>query len=117
MHVPSDTMQYMVDTPATPTAAELIREQEKGTHCRAIRSQVGQPNTDFHIDRHGLLVRRSTIDGVVQIIVLTPLRQRVLILAHYPPVARHSEQHQLNDKLRRKLFWTRMADDGYNTVD
>lgn len=36
MHVPPDTPDRIVDSPATPTTAEIIREQAKKTYCRAI---------------------------------------------------------------------------------
>lgn len=45
MHVSFDTPNGMVDILITPTTAEFIRHQANGTCCRAMMSQVVQPNT------------------------------------------------------------------------
>lgn len=48
-------------------------------------SQVEQANTEFHIYHRRLLIRRSIVDGAIQIAEPTPKRQQILTLARYLP--------------------------------
>lgn len=65
MHVFSNTSNGAVDTLTTPPNAKFIREQAKYTYWRALTLQVRLTNIELHIDHHGLLVSRSTIDGAI----------------------------------------------------
>lgn len=117
MHVPSDTLDGMVDTSSTLKIAEFIREQAKDTYCRTTTSQVDQPSAKLHINHYELLVRRSTVDSEIQILVPTPLRQRILTLAHYSRMAEHRGQGQVFDTLGREFFWCHMANELYRSED
>lgn len=107
----------MVPTLATPTAAAFIQEQARNTYCPTWTSQVGQPNTEFNIYHQGILVRKSTLDGAMLIVVATMLRQRIPTLTHYRPIAGHPWQQRIYYTLRHEFFWPRTAEDVYNTVD
>lgn len=94
---PLDTMGVLSDTPhntavtlQTPTPAEFVRKRAKNAYCLALTAQVKKPNTVFRTDHHRLLVHPSTIDGAVEIVAPSSLRQRILTVAHYSPLAGRS---------------------------
>lgn len=83
MHGPLDTLHGTADTPITLTNTEFIRKQAKKAYFRTMESQLLHPHTKIHVEHYDLLVRRSTINNAIQIVVPTPLRQRTLTLAQY----------------------------------
>jgi Integrase zinc binding domain/Integrase core domain len=63
-----------------------------------------------------VLGRRSPIDGSIQIVVPVSLRDRLLLLAHYPPISAHPGGKRLYASLRRHYYWPRMVSDVYQVV-
>lgn len=83
IQVPSDTPYDTEDTTTRPTITRFAREQERKAYRRTMVSQMGNPNTKFHIGHHRLLIERSTIGGAIQTIVLRSFWQRILALINY----------------------------------
>lgn len=48
---------------------------------------LGQSNEKFSIDNRRILIRMSTIDGLIHTMVPKTLRARALYLHHHPPIA------------------------------
>ena len=64
----------------------------------------------------GFLSRCEPKDQAEQIILPKPLRQRALLLAHYPVLAGHPGGSRMYQTLRRTFYWPSMAMDVYNNV-
>lgn len=79
-------------------------------------AQVGQANRKSSVNDDGLLVRRSPVDGAIQIVVPQSLSQRVLLLPHHPPTAGHRGRRRVNDTLQREFYWPHMTADIERTV-
>ena len=60
------------------TVEELAREQALYPWCRTLSAQVGQAKSQFDVDRHGVLVRESQLDGALHKVIPHSLRFRVL---------------------------------------
>ncbi len=59
-------------------------EQAKDTLCAQIRAEIdAEKNNMFIDDDHDVLIRIASVDAVHQIVVQEPLRQKILLLAHY----------------------------------
>ena len=98
------------------TVEELAQEQKADRYCQSIAELVGKPQSQFDVDRRGLLVRKSRIDGALQKLVPTSLRARVLRLAHYPLIAGHPGARRMYDTLRAQFYWPHMANDIFQAV-
>ena len=44
---------------------EFVREQATDMYCQRMTQQVGTSGSDFTIDREGMLVRKSPLDGAL----------------------------------------------------
>ena len=95
---------------------ELAREQKNDRYCRSVAELVGKPQSQYDVDRRGLLVRQSRIDGALQKLVPVSLRARVLHLAHHPLTAGHPGARRMYDTLRTQFYWPHMANDVFQTV-
>lgn len=74
------------------TLVTLIREQQKEVFCQTTTAQIGHANSTFSYNSVRLLVRRSTVDGAIQIVVSQSLGQRILRVSYYPPIAGYPDQ-------------------------
>lgn len=70
---PLVTKDYLISL----MVAKFVQEQASRAYFRQVTLQADQLNSKFHFDENELLFRRSAIDGSIQIVVLTPLRQRI----------------------------------------
>lgn len=61
--------------------------------------------------KENLLVREARLDGTVQTVPPLLLWQRVLVMAHHPPIAGHSGQPSMYDAPRRTSCWPQIAAD------
>ena len=98
------------------TLQEMVAEQASDAFCQAKAATVGHSASDFFYDRHGVLVRRSTLDGALQAVVPSSLRPRVLNMAHYPKLAGHPGTRRMYDTMRRSFYWPLMANDIHKLV-
>ena len=73
-------------------------------------------NSQFVIDHHGIICRRSNLDGALQRVVPLSLRERVLYLSHYQLLAGHPGGYKMYATLRREYYWPFMANDTYDFV-
>lgn len=112
-------IQHLVQhiPPNTPKIDKFIRELVEDAYWHTVASQVRQPNTNFHIDPHVLLLQLTTTNSAIQIVVTTPLLQCTPDLANYLQIAGHPKQSGLYDTLWRKFFWLQIASDAYRRVD
>jgi hypothetical protein len=70
----------------------------------------------YELNKDGLLVRVSPVDGSQQVVVPQNLVSRILYMEHYPPSAGHPGAHRMFQTIRRTFFWPRIAEDVYETV-
>ncbi len=92
---------------------EFIREQLQDTWCQ----EFSDANWDIvDTDASGLLVRRSRLDGLPQVLVPESLRPRILRLEQYSQLAGHPGGMRLHHTLRWQYYWPSMALDCYSTV-
>lgn len=70
--------QPLGDNSEPSTIQDFLRKQSSDPFCEVASRSVGQPNSDFSIDQHGLLVCRSLVDGSIQTVAPQSLRRKVL---------------------------------------
>lgn len=99
-----------------PTPAKLLAEQAKDTFCRQISSNVEMPIWCYSYDRQWILVRTTSLDGVVQSAVQSSLCPRLLCFFHSPKMAGHPSERRICDIMKCELYWPEVANDAYKTV-
>lgn len=99
-----------------PTENSFLLEQAHDTYCKIATLQRGHTSTEFHVDHHGLLFRKSAIDEAIQNVVPEYLRSRILYVSHYPSIAGLPGQRRMYDSLRQAYYWIHMATDVYTTT-
>ena len=106
------------DLPSPLTTEEILEEQSTDEFCQdVLRGQVGQRGTLFFEDDDGLLCRSSPKDpGVVQIVLPSTLRHRVLRLAHHHKLSGHPGQTRMFRRVARTYYWPQMTADCATTV-
>ena len=94
------------------TVDEIREAQLNDPECTEARRRiiVGE-KTPYKEDERGLIVRVADIDGAVQILVPLALRQRVLYLSHYTPLAGHPGITKQFYTMRQNFYWPSMSAD------
>ena len=110
------TLREIAETVEPISVEELIREQAADAYCQSLLTEVTTDNSQFVIDHHGLICRRSNLDGALQRVVPVSLRERVLYLSHYQLLAGHPGGYKMYATLRREYYWPFMANDTYDFV-
>ena len=99
---------------------EMLSEQAADEYCQWARREMDrdtQGKSPFAISQHGVLTRRSTLDGNLQIIVPASLRQRLLEIAHCAPTSGHPGRAKLYQTMRRAFYWPSMTVDIHHLVE
>ena len=99
------------------TVEELVNAQANDDECTQIKKKLSsRKKTIYTKDERGLIVRVAPLDKSMQIYLPSPLRPRLLLLAHYPRLAGHPGGTRMFQTLRRTFYWPSMAMDVFNTV-
>ena len=98
------------------TSDELLTAQEEDPFCQEKAISVGDPKSQFELDRYGFLVRRSRLDFTWAKVVPASLRDRILYLAHYMRLSGHQGIIRMYYTLRREFYWPQMAKDAFYVV-
>ena len=99
---------------------EMLSEQAADEYCQWARREMDrdtQGRTPFAINQHGILIRRSTLDGSLQVVVPSSLRKRLLEIAHYAPTSGHPGRAKLYQTMRRSFYWPLMTIDIHHLVE
>ena len=99
---------------------ELLSEQAADEYCQWARRQLDhhtQGTCPFAINQHGVLIRRSNLDGSLQVVVPATLRKRLLDIAHDAPTAGHPGRAKLYQTMRRVFYWPSMTVDIHHKVE
>jgi len=99
-----------------PTTEEMILAQSEDKYCQQLTATVGTPGSIFDINRLGVLVRISKLDGAVQVVVPLSLQPKLLRLGHYSLLAGHPGSRRMYDTMRHEFYWPNMARDVYQVV-
>lgn len=91
-------------TGTVPSLAEFLQSQIDDNFCQAQVLSVGKANFTYDIDRHGLLVRRSRLDGPLKRLVLVAFLQHRLNLKHSPVTTGHPGTRRMYDTMRQALY-------------
>ena len=99
---------------------EMLSEQAADEYCQWARRQMDhhpQGTSPFAINQHGVLIRKSNLDGSLQVVVPASLRQRLLDIAHSAPTAGHPGRAKLYQTMRRVFYWPSMTVDIHHKVE
>ena len=99
---------------------EMLSEQAADEYCQWARREMDrhtQGVSPFAINQHGVLTRRSNLDGSLQVIVPVSLRQRLLQIAHNASTAGHPGRAKLYQTMRRAFYWPSMTVDIHHLVE
>lgn len=77
----------------------FVTDQAFHHYCASVYSTVGKPGSVYSNGRNVVLNRHTQMDGVLQKVVPSLLRARILYLEHYPAFARHESERPLYDTL------------------
>ena len=115
----TDSMLVRNDQMGLPISVdEMLSEQSCDEYCQWARRQMDlSTDSPFAIDQHGVLIRRSPLDGTLQVVVPATLRERLLSIAHNPPISAHPGRSKMYQTLRRDFYWPSMTVDIHFTVD
>ena len=99
--------------PVPISKQEIIQEQKTDNFCQSVqKTQRCREGTPFFEDKDGMLCRRHPRDQtVIQAVLSSSLRHRLLRLAQHSPLAGHPGQTGLHRRLRRSYYWPHMAAD------
>lgn len=67
----------------TPTIKEFLWAQRDDSYCPKVTKSVGEPGSDFTVDRNGILVRVAKLKGAIQKVTPFSMRARFLCEYHY----------------------------------
>lgn len=94
------------------TVEELSASQATDEMFQEIRHRINSGNRDPYVEyQRGLFCCIAPLEGVFQILVPKDLRQKVLFLAHYTPVAGHPGVTRQYYTMRRTFYWPAMMRD------
>jgi len=108
-----DTGVPQQDLPAPLTRLEILEEQRADDYCQLVfATQLEKADTSFFEDKDGVLCRTNPREPtLIQVVLPSSLRARVLKLAHHHPLSGHPGQTRLHRRLRRVYYWPQMAAD------
>ena len=99
------------------TREEIWFAQQDDDDVKKLKTKWSlDPKQPYLENENGLFCRRAPNDGAIQIVLPASLRERVLLLAHYPRVAGHPGGSGMYQTLRQTFYWPSMSMDVYNTV-
>lgn len=101
---------------AAPTIADFLQHQTADSYYRQAAQSVGITDIECTVDKGGLIVRVTPIDGAVQIFVQQALWERSLYHARHPVVWDHICERQMHDSMQREFLWLYMTNDMCTTV-
>lgn len=109
----SANTQEITDKPTddAPTLVKLVCAQKNNVFCQTETYQVDRAIIEFTINSNGLLVRKSTLDGAIQIVIPQSHRRRIPMVSHHASTAGHPDQRRVYDKLSHHFSWHHMAGD------
>ena len=86
---------------------EIVQEQKLDDFCQSVHTtQLSRKGTLYFEDEDGMLCRRHPRDQtMIQAVLPSSLRHRLLRLAHHNPIAGHPGQTRLHRRLRRSYYW------------
>lgn len=117
----STPMQSVTDTDVTnatsPILAEFITAHSADEFCQNFARRLDQAGTEFTLEKEGVLVRCTPIDGALQKPVPQSLRHCLLNLSHDPSISGHPGQRCMYDTMRKDYFRPNMASNVYRTVN
>jgi hypothetical protein len=101
------------DVPERISIEEIVREQLSDEFCQWARSSMEQDENSLIKEDPdtGVLVRKD--NETTRVIVPASLRQRLLRMAHYSPIAGHPGGRKIYATLRRDYYWPSMATDAH----
>jgi hypothetical protein len=99
----------------TVSSDELQTAQAADETCQRLLLQTSKTPM-YELNKDGLLVRVSPVDGSQQVVVPQNLVSRILYMEHYLQSAGHPGAHRMFQTIRRTFFWPRIAEDVYETV-
>ena len=104
--------------PTPLSKQEIMREQKLDDFGQAVHTtQLGRKGNLYFEDEDGMLCRRHPRDQtMIQAVLPSSLRHRLLRLAHQTPTAGHPGQTRLDRRLQRSYYWPHMAADTSETI-
>lgn len=100
-----------------PTTVKIVQAQPQDTFCCTAAAQVRQSNYKFTVNQENQLVCKEHISDRIRILLLSFLRQRILMMPHYSPFAGHFSQRSVYDTPKQIFFSPDLAADIYFTVN
>jgi Integrase zinc binding domain len=94
---------------------EIIQDQATDPECQHFAATAGA-NYLFDYEDSCVLVRRSSLDGALKIVVPKSLQPRLLHLEHFSRTAGHPGVTRMFCTLRKRFFWKSMSADVLETV-
>lgn len=70
----------------------------------------------MEVNRIGLLWRKASVDGSLQVAIPQSLRARVLHLSHYPRLQKHPYATRMYKTMRWDYYWSHMTSDIHQIV-
>lgn len=61
----------------TPTVTEIVTSKAEDDHCLKMNKTVGSPGCKLDLNRNGVLVKVSPIDGAVQVVIPQQIQPKV----------------------------------------
>ena len=104
--------------PTPLTKEEILQGQKLYDFCQSVHTtQLSKKGTLYLEDEDGILCRRHPRDQtMIQAVLHSSLRHRLLRLAHHTPIAGNPGQTRLHRRLQRSYYWPHMPDNISTTV-
>jgi hypothetical protein len=99
----------------TVSSDKLRTAQAADETCQRLFLQTSKTPM-YELNKYGLLVRVSPVDGSQRVVVPQNLISLILYMELYPPSAGHPGAHRMFQTIRRTSFWPRIAEYVCKTV-
>ena len=96
---------------------EIVQAQASDPDCLEFKRRLETDSSlPFVGNDKGVFCRLAPKDHSEQIVLPKSLRERALLLGHYPRMSGHPGGSRMYQTMRRTFYWPSMAMDVYNTV-
>lgn len=96
--------------------AEFISAQFTDKDCRSSLAFFGKRSTCFNIQSNGALFKIPFLDGALKWAPSVSLRTRLLYYCNYSLLAGDRDKCEMDNDVRKELYWPHVAKDVYSTV-
>lgn len=84
---------------------EMLAAHREDFECQQYAATIGLPSYHFDLNKDGIVIRLSTLDGAIETVVPVKVREGVTSLTHSPLTRGQPRETKTYQMLRRWFYW------------